>query len=264
MKDYFIRNIFLLFYSFLLFLPSNIYSWPWGISQRTKKTTSLGCGGGCHSSGTINSGYFSGPDTVYKGQSVQFTITINKSSVGKGGVDIAAQTGLLDTLGGGMYLKILDNELVHKAGIVFASNTISINFLYVAPNFIGMDTLYATFNIGYTGSWRWAPNKIINIIQPIGISNNSQPVGYELYQNYPNPFNPFTIISYSLNYNTFVNLDIYNIEGKLITTLVNDFQKTGKYNIPFSISNYPLSSGIYYYRLTTDKTSEVKSMMLVK
>jgi hypothetical protein len=262
MKGYLMKSLYAVIFSFIIFLTS-VYPWPTGISQRTKKSNNLGCGT-CHTAGTVNSGFFSGPDTVYKGQSVQFTFTINKSNSGKGGVDIAAYNGLLDTLGGGMYLKIKDNELVHKEGIVFTSNTISIHFLYVAPNYVGTDTLYATFNVGYYGSWRWAPNKIINIIQPIGITNNIQPVQYELFQNYPNPFNPYTIISYSLKYNTFVNLDVYNVEGKHITTLVNDYQKTGKYDIPFSISNYPLSSGVYYYRLTTDKASEVKSMILVK
>jgi hypothetical protein len=261
MKSYLLRSILTLIFAITILIDI-AYGWPNGISQRTKKSNNLGCGN-CHSAGTTNSGFFSGPDSVFKGQPVQFTFTINKSSSGKGGVDIAAYSGLLDTLGGGMYLKILNSELVHKDGIVF-TNSISINFLYVAPNYIGNDTLYATFDIGYTGSWRWAPNKIIRIIQPIGISNNSTPVQYELYQNYPNPFNPFTIIGYSLRYNTFVNLDIYNVEGKLITTLVNDFQKAGKYNIPFSISGSPLSSGVYYYRLTTDKSSEIKSMMLIK
>jgi hypothetical protein len=48
------------------------------------------------------------------------------------------------------------------------------------------------------------------------------------------------------------------------TSLVNEYQKTGNYDVPFSISKYPLSSGIYYYRLVTDKSSEVKSMLLVK
>ena len=160
----------------------------------------------------------------------------------------------------------LSSKLIEEKGLNFIppSFTISINFLYVAPNYVGNDTLYATFNIGYTGSWRWAPNKIIYIKQPIGIASSSEPVQYELYQNYPNPFNPYTIISYSLKYNTFVNLDIYNVEGKLITTLVNEYQRTGKYDIPFSVSNYPLSSGVYYYRLTTDKASGVKTMMLVK
>lgn len=249
---------------FILFLfAHNSFSWPNGISHRTKKSSNLGCGS-CHNSGTINSGYFSGPDTVFKGQPVTYTFIINKSTSGKIGLDIAAFNGLLDTLGGGMYLKVLDQELVHSAGITSSSSTISINFLYVAPNYVGNDTLYATFCVGYSGQWRWSPNKIIYITDQIGINNISQPVSFELYQNYPNPFNPYTLISYSLKYNTFVNLDIYNIEGKLISTLVNEFQKTGNYTVPFIISGNPLSSGVYYYRLTTDKASEVKSMMLVK
>jgi hypothetical protein len=261
MKDYFIKSILIVVIS-SFFFSSYIYSWPTGVSLRTKKSNNLGCGG-CHTYGTMNTAFFSGPDTVYKGQSVQFTLTINRSSTGSGGVDIAAYNGLLDTMGAGAYLKILNNELTHKNPITI-SNSISINFLYVTPNYIGTDTLYATINIGYTGNWRWAANKVIYIKQQIGINNNSEPVKYELYQNYPNPFNPYTIISYSLKYNTFVNLDIYSVEGRLISSLVSEFQKPGKYNIPFTISNYPLSSGVYYYRLITDKFSEVKSMMLVK
>jgi hypothetical protein len=261
MKDYFIKGIIIFMLSFYLF-PSHIYSWPTGISQRTKKSGSSGCGS-CHVYGTLNSAVFSGPDTIYKNQSVQYTLTITKLSTGKGGMDISAYNGLLDTTGGGVYLQILNGELTHKNPISI-SNSISINFLYIAPNYIGTDTLYATVNIGYTGNWKWVTNKVIYIKPSIGILGNSEPVHYELYQNYPNPFNPYTIISYSLKYNTFVNLDIYNVEGKLITTLVNEFQKSGKYNVPFSISNYPLSSGVYYYRLMTNKSSEVKSMMLVK
>lgn len=247
----------------IIFISSNqLFSWPNGISGRTKKSNNSGCGT-CHSAGTINNALFSGPDTVYKGQTVIFTLTINKSSTGNGGVDIAALNGLLDTSYTCSFLKIMNSELVHNAPIPI-SGTIALNFKYIAPNYIGTDTLYATFDIGYPGYWRWAPNRVIHIKQPIGIMNNSEPVYYELYQNYPNPFNPFTIISYSLKYNTYVNLDIYNIEGKFIASLVNEFQKTGRYNIPFSVSNYPLSSGVYYYRLVTDKSSEVKSMMLIK
>lgn len=263
MKDFLCKGLFIIIFSTFL-LPSDSYTWPTGISQRTKKSSSLGCGGGCHSSGTLNSGFFTGPDTVLKGQSVQYTFTIIKSSSGKGGVDIAAFFGLLDTLGGGAYLKPLNQELVHKAGITFTSNSISINFLYIAPNFEGADTLYATLNVGYTGSWRWSPNKTIFIKPYIGIAHQTLPFKYELLQNYPNPFNPFTIISYNLKSNAYVNLDIFDINGRKITNLVDGFQTPGKYNVPFSISNYPLSSGIYYYRLSTENSSEVKSMMLVK
>jgi hypothetical protein len=261
MKDYFIKSILIIIISLFIF-PVNIYPWPTGISQRTKKSNSSGCGS-CHTFGSVNSTFFSGPDTVIKGQSVQYTLTIIRSSSGLGGVDIAAFNGLLDTSGSGGYLKILNGELTHKNPISIP-NSISLNFLYVAPNYVGSDTLFATINIGYTGSWHWVANKVIYIRQQIGINNNNTSVQYELYQNYPNPFNPYTIIRYSLKYNTFVNLDIYDVEGRLITNLVNEFQKSGNYSVPFSISKFPISSGVYYYRMITDNSSEVKSMMLVK
>jgi hypothetical protein len=261
MKTYFIKILFLFLLIFFHTL-SNLYCWPYGVSQRTRKSNNLGCGT-CHYYGTYNSAVFSGPDTVFKGQSVQYSITITKNSTGKAGIDIAAYNGLLDTAGCSGYLKKKDGELIHFAGLIF-SYTFTLNFLYIAPNYVGNDTLYATLNVGYMGHWCWVPNKIIHIRQPIGITNNSEPVNYELFQNYPNPFNPYTIISYSLMKNTFVNLGIYNIEGKLISTLVNDFQKPGKYSVPFTISENPLSSGVYYYRLMTENSAETRTMMLVK
>lgn len=262
MRTYFCKSLIVVCFIFL-FSSSNLFSWPTGVSLRTKKTTSNGCGGGCHSFGTYNKIVFAGPDTVYKGQSVQLSVIITRISTGKAGVDIAAQNGLLDTTGGGNYLKIMNGELVHKAGIS-VSTSITINFLYIAPNYVGEDTLYATLNVGYTGYWCWALNKVIHIKNPIGISNISEPVHYELYQNYPNPFNPGTTINYSLKEKTFVNLEVYNIEGKLITTLVNSFQKAGNYSVQFSSADFILPSGIYYYRLKTDKSSETKSMVLIK
>jgi len=261
MKLYLLTGIFLLTVIFLLPIK-NAYSWPNGTSGHTKKSNNNGCGS-CHSAGTVNNAIFSGPDTVYKGQTVLYTLTINKNNSGNGGVDIAALNGLLDTSFQCAFIKILNGELVHINPIPITSS-ITLYFKYIAPNYVGTDTLYGTFDVGYPGSWRWVPNKVINIRQPSGIGGYSEPVHYELYQNYPNPFNPYTIISYSLKYNTFVNLDVYNIEGKFIASLISEYQKSGRYSIPFTISKYPISSGIYYYRLATDRSSEVKTMVLIK
>jgi len=87
-----------------------------------------------------------------------------------------------------------------------------------------------------------------------------------LYQNYPNPFNPETIISYSLPSSSYVVLKIYDILGKEIITLVNEFQPMGNYKINFSTFNLPvkLTSGIYFYRLTTGNFNQVKKMVLLR
>ena len=86
--------------------------------------------------------------------------------------------------------------------------------------------------------------------------------GFELLQNYPNPFNPSTSISYILPMDAFVKLEIFNSLGQKVEELVSDQQLAGKYIINFDASN--MSSGTYFYKLTTPSFSETKKMTLIK
>jgi hypothetical protein len=96
-----------------------------------------------------------------------------------------------------------------------------------------------------------------------GISNpNSIVKVYSLEQNYPNPFNPATTIKYSIPKNGFVKLTIYDVVGKEVTTLVNEFKPAGNYLVDFDASS--LSSGIYFYKITSGEFTSVKKMMLIK
>jgi len=79
-----------------------------------------------------------------------------------------------------------------------------------------------------------------------------------LMQNYPNPFNPTTTISYQLSSYSFVSLKIYDMLGREIVSLVNNFQEAGTYSVQLSTFNYPLSSGIYLYTLRVRDTSSGK------
>jgi len=90
------------------------------------------------------------------------------------------------------------------------------------------------------------------------------PTEFKLNQNYPNPFNPETVISYQLAVNSFVSLKIYDILGREVATLVNEFQQAGIYNSQFSIHNSQLSSGVYFYRLQTGDFIQTKKMLLIK
>jgi hypothetical protein len=106
---------------------------------------------------------------------------------------------------------------------------------------------------------------ILNVkLRPMstGISGTETPISFSLSQNYPNPFNPATNIKYQIAKNNFVTLKIYDILGKEIMTLVNERQSTGLYEIQFDGSK--LSSGIYFYKLTSGDFSDVKSMILIK
>jgi photosystem II stability/assembly factor-like uncharacterized protein len=92
--------------------------------------------------------------------------------------------------------------------------------------------------------------------------STAMPDKYDLYQNYPNPFNPTTNIKYQITNNGFVNLKVFDINGKEVSTLVNEKQNAGTYEATFDASE--LSSGIYFYQLTAGNYIKTMKMVLVK
>jgi hypothetical protein len=88
------------------------------------------------------------------------------------------------------------------------------------------------------------------------------PETYALSQNYPNPFNPLTNIQYSIPKSGFVTLKIYNLLGQEVATLVEGNQTAGTYVATFDASR--VSSGVYFYRLSSGRFVEVKKMLLLK
>ena len=96
----------------------------------------------------------------------------------------------------------------------------------------------------------------------IAESGSSVPLQYELRQNYPNPFNPTTAISYQLIAISHVSLDIFDVLGRKVTTLVNDVQQPGIYTIRWDASQYP--SGVYFYRLEAGDFRATRKLMVVK
>lgn len=98
---------------------------------------------------------------------------------------------------------------------------------------------------------------------------NSVPDKFKLEQNYPNPFNPITKINYSITSvistegrNPNVTLKVYDTLGNEVVTLVNENQSAGNYEVEFNAKN--ISSGVYFYTLSTQNYSETKSMVLLK
>ncbi len=88
---------------------------------------------------------------------------------------------------------------------------------------------------------------------------------FKLKQNNPNPFNPSTTISYQILVPTHVKLSVYTLTGQLVDLLVDAFQTPGSYNVEFNTSKYSeISSGIYFYKLETQYTSDIKKMIFTK
>jgi Secretion system C-terminal sorting domain len=116
----------------------------------------------------------------------------------------------------------------------------------------------------------WAYDEVNNTIQvyylsSVGVNEKndlSLPIDFSLSQNYPNPFNPSTVIKYATGSTQFVSLKIYDVLGNEVALLVNEEKPAGSYEIEFNASQ--LSSGLYFYKLTSDNFSETKKMILMK
>jgi len=90
----------------------------------------------------------------------------------------------------------------------------------------------------------------------------SIPTEYSLTQNYPNPFNPVTTIHYTLPEKSYVRLELFNILGQVVNTLVDGEMEAGEKSIQWNASSLP--SGVYFYRLTAGSYTGTKKMLLLK
>jgi len=91
---------------------------------------------------------------------------------------------------------------------------------------------------------------------------NTMPTTYSLDQNYPNPFNPSTKINFSIPESGFVTMKIYNSIGEELGTLLNEDKSAGTYEVDFVAEG--LTSGIYFYTITSGNFTQTKKMILMK
>ncbi len=109
---------------------------------------------------------------------------------------------------------------------------------------------------------QWLVNYVSQ--NPTGVKSISgmPPSNYILAQNYPNPFNPSRVITCDLPSNSHVTLQVYDMLGRLVKTLVDRVQSAGEHSATFQSSG--LASGMYFYRLQVGDRSLQKKMMLIK
>jgi hypothetical protein len=101
-----------------------------------------------------------------------------------------------------------------------------------------------------------------NTVPVSNIKGTNLPLVFSLAQNFPNPFNPVTTIKYALPKDVKVVIKIYDILGREVRTLVNEFRKAGYYDVKFDMSSY--ASGVYFYRIEAGDFVQSKKMVLVK
>lgn len=244
-----------------------------GRTEATRKN-GAGCGGaGCHGA-VASSGVqvqISGPDTVVAGQSVIYTVSISGGPAREGGTNIAVSKGVLspvDTL-----LKEFRGELTHERPTPFPqTGPLQFRFRYTAPPAVGQDTMFANGN-SVNGDrqpsgdqWNFAPDKYITVIQSltsVSSSPSQRPTSFRLFQNYPNPFNPSTRITYELPIATHVALEVFDLSGRKIATLIDEVQTAGRHQTEF-VAPSDLVSGTYLYTLSTGTSVDRKLMTFLK
>jgi len=132
--------------------------------------------------------------------------------------------------------------------------------LSIAVNSSG-DVAITGSSPGATSATDYATVKYSQTTTGINYSNEI-PVGFSLNQNYPNPFNPSTKISFTLPSSSNVSLKVFNMLGQEVSELVNKNLEPGKYSVDFNAEK--LSSGIYFYKISSGDFIQTKKMIIIK
>jgi hypothetical protein len=115
-----------------------------------------------------------------------------------------------------------------------------------------------TIDAGYWAQVRpWIPT---GTTTPVVLRN-------ELFQNYPNPFNPTTTVEYTLAQALFVEIEIFNVRGQKVKTLVNETRPPGRHRVQWNGNNdagLRVASGVYFYRIRAGSYTDVKKLVLLK
>jgi len=146
------------------------------------------------------------------------------------------------------------------AMLIYVKNEAKIAYLSVGLEQISPEAIQDTI-INAVMNWFDIPTDVENA------DISSLPVKFKLIQNYPNPFNPTTTIHYSIpsketRHNSFVQLKVYDVLGRVVATLVNENKNPGNYEVVFNANGF--TSGIYYYQLSSGDFIETKKMILIK
>ena len=224
--------------------------------------------------------YMEGGDTwAFDNQTVVHTM-FNINGVDDGDNDLGTILGIYGTFtedmnfnfsGDNSYIDHL--EPISPAVLIFENQSPSYGSA-VAHDAVDYKTIGSSFEFGGLDDGTYPSTKEEYMIRILNFFNgiytdiekdNIVLLNDELGPNYPNPFNDLTTINYTLNNSSNIQLDIFDLTGKMIKTLVNEFKNVGKHNVTWDArDNYGNSvpCGIYFYRLKTGSSLQTKKMIL--
>ena len=219
-------------------------------------------------------------ETIVNGNDA-FDFTINKDNGGIPGDKIAGPYRVKDESPVTVATVIKNVPGTDPPEITQGDFWVLINWLQQTPGAPGIggdsDQPIDNRSMYYLSSSGWVaiPNVDIMVTayvtdQPVSIKsedNENIPLTFEMKQNYPNPFNPNTVITYQIPQNEMVTLEVFNVLGQRVRTLVNEIKDAGQYEITWDGKNNSgnqLSSGIYLYRINAGNFVKVMKMILLR
>jgi hypothetical protein len=202
----------------------------------------------------------SGDGNINPGETHRIKLELQNLGQTATATKIQARITPLDT-----FITLVNNGFLFN-DILAGQTALSTNYrtLKFSKNIPGpIDTVCLAIDItsdGYT-FWRDTTFKIV-VVVGIESEQPTLPVVYSLEQNYPNPFNPTTTIKYQIPKSNHVTLKVFDLLGREVATLVDGMLDAGYYDVNWNAEHF--ASGIYVYRLQTERFVESKKLILLK
>ena len=149
-----------------------------------------------------------------------------------------------------------ENEVWKSIGFVTGNGTINdpVNYMFVDHDIPSGKYRYRLKQTDFNGTFEY-----FNLMNEVVIGT---PGKFYLHQNFPNPFNPTTKINFDMSSDAFVKITVYDVSGKEVSILVNEFVPAGFHNVDFSGQN--IAGGVYFYKIEAGNLTSVRKMLLIK
>jgi hypothetical protein len=145
------------------------------------------------------------------------------------------------------------------------------SYLYDVITDLGVNVLNVTWSVHASDGWETVSSLSRSLVVDAGwmlsADEDLLPKVFALHNNYPNPFNPITNISYDIPELSNVRIEIFNLAGQKVRTLVSKQHQPGRYKVQWNATNQfgaPVSSGMYIYKIHAKGFSDVKKLLLMK
>ncbi|MEW5995466.1 MAG: FlgD immunoglobulin-like domain containing protein, partial [Candidatus Zixiibacteriota bacterium] len=158
-----------------------------------------------------------------------------------------------------------------EATPILLANDMEMNYAYNADENVTRVLVYSFEGNGFSGEFLNANGDVVSLelgsYEGAVVKATEVPADYALNQNYPNPFNPTTEIGFTLPTALEVKLEVFNLLGQRVKTLVDGRLDAGAHTVSWNATDdagRPVSSGVYFYRIQAGDFIEAKKMMLLK